>query len=262
MKTSLLNRGLIAGLILPAGMCGGADLIKPERLQTPAQITCVNLTEPLSFTRQVGLMKVSWTMRLERGSYLSEKLDSRGTFFRAPPGGIRLAGNEPATEGHGRTYDGGFYLPNNPSDSVKIYFYDSNAAAPVEVPASDADCSTTGYVKDPSTYKVSLVALGIGGAVGGAAGGVAGRSLNPASRLSYGQAAGAGAAGSALAWVIIGAIANADVGKIYFPGSPKPDPEFLEKLKALAANKVLLKEIQSQEVARDPQDTAPTTNKQ
>ena len=259
MKPSLVTWGLIPSLIFVAGMCRGAELIRPERLQTPTQLTCVNLTEPLSFTRQVGWMKVSWTMRLERGPYLSEKMDDKGTFFRAPPGGIRLAGNEPATEGHGRTYDGGFYVPNDPNDAVKIYFYYSNAAAPVEVPASDADCSTAGYVKDPSTSKLSLVAMISGGAVGGTAGGIAGRSLNPSSRLNYAQAAAAGAGGGVLAWVIIGAVTNSNVGKIYFPYSPKPDPGFLENLRALAANRVPLQEVRSQEVARDLRGAAPTT---
>jgi hypothetical protein len=116
-------------------------------------------------------------------------------------------------------------------------------AANTVLPTAEANCSTAGYVKEPATQKLSLVAVGTGGLIGGAAGGTAGRSMSPASNLSYGRAAAAGAGGGALGWIIVGAIANADVGKIYFPDSPQPDADFILKLRTLTAQKVILKAV-------------------
>jgi len=246
MDPSLLRIVLLSGLTLITPLCEAAQTIKPDRLQTPAQLTCVNLTEPLSFSQKVGLLKILWTLRLERGPYLSEKTDGQGTFYRTPPGGLRLAGGEPATEGHGRTYDGGFYLPDDPNQVVRIYFYGSNSPAPVEVPASNTDCSTAGYVKDPATQKVSAFAMNTAGtAIIGAA-----VDSSVPNSLSHGQRLAGGAVGGGVAFVIISVIANADVGKIYFPEPPRPDPEFIARLKAIGAQKVPLKEVSPADVAR------------
>jgi hypothetical protein len=248
------NRGLLiatvmAGFAFATAPCGAVHLIKPKDLQTPAQPSCVNLTGSLFFTQKIGLFKVLSTARLERGPYLSEKSDGRGTFYRAPPGGIRINGNESATDGNGRTYDGGFYVPDDPTEPVRMYLYGSMLPAAVEAPTAEANCSTAGYVKEPDTQKLSLVAAGTGGLIGGAAGGTAARSMSPASNTSYGRAAAAGAGGGALGFIIVAAIANADVGKIYFPDSPQPDADMISKLRTLCAQKVVLKEVPAEQVA-------------
>jgi hypothetical protein len=253
-------RAALAGLSLAliAQITRAGAVLAPDSLPSPAELTCIDVKEPLSFTTPVGLFKVMWTMRLERGPYVSEKADGKGTFYRAPQGGIRLAGNEPATAGHGTAFDGGIYVPNDAREPVKIYFYASRAKAPDEAPSAEAGCATAGYVKDPATSRISVVALGAAGAAGGAAGGIAGRSVAKGGAMSYGQAAGVGAAGGLIAGVFIAWIVNRDAGKIYFPATPKPTPEFLDKLRALAAQKVPLKELQPPPAERGNDSPAST----
>jgi len=86
------------------------NLINPNELQTPSQPSCVELKEPLSFDRRLGLLKILWTLSLAKGPYLTEKQDSQGTYYRAPPGGIFVSDSDSGPS-HGRAYDGGFYVP-------------------------------------------------------------------------------------------------------------------------------------------------------
>lgn len=229
-------------LVLVAFASGCAT--NPESLQAPQEITCVDLKEPLSYTAPYGLLNIPWTTKLERGPYWSEKVDEKGTFYRAPPGGVSITGqNGMGVPGQGANSDGGFYVPNNPNEPITIYRYFSTAAVPVQVPSSDTNCSTVGYAKDPSTSKVSLLSFGIGGAVGGAVGGIIGRGVAQGSNMTYGQAAGAGAAGGLVGGLIVASIINADVGKI-IGGIPIRDAQFMEKLRVLVAAKVRVKEVQ------------------
>lgn len=225
--------------LLIAILCGCAVPIKPDDLQTPKNVTCVQLIEPLSFTGHYGLFDVPWTTRLAKGPYLSEKVDNKGTYYRAPPGGVSIT----AKDGGGLpTSDGGFYIPFSTNEPVTIYRYFSVEAAPVDTLASDADCSTVGYVKQSSTSNVSLVSFAAAGAMGGAAGGVIARGAAQGSGMSYGQAAGVGAAGGLIAGVIIASLINADVGKI-LPGQPIQDQHFMAKLRELAASEVPAKQV-------------------
>lgn len=248
-NSGLLISTVLAGLVFATAPCEAVHVFKPKDLHTPAQPSCVNLTESLFFTQRIGLLEALTTARLERGPYLSEKSDGRGTFYRAPPGGIRINGNESATDRNGRAYDGGFYVPDDPSEPVRMYLYGSMFPAAVEAPTAEANCSTAGYVREPDTQRVSLVAAGTGGLIGGAAGGSAARSMSSASNVSYGRAAAAGAGGGALGFIIVAAIANADVGKIYFPDSPQPGADTIWKLRTLCAQKVDLNEIPAEQVA-------------
>jgi len=240
----IVSRRSVATFFSLAFVSGCAAPIKPDDLQTPRELTCTYMKEPLSFTGHYGLLDVPWTTRLERGPYWSEKVDDKGTYYRAPPGGVSITTtNGAGIPGQAATADGGFYVPNGANEPVTIYKYFSTAAAPVEVPPNGADCSTVGYIKDPSTSKVSLVSFGTSGAIGGAAAGVVGRSIAQGGAISYGQAAGAGAAGGLIGGLIIASIINADVGKIV-PGLPIQDAEFMAKLRTLAASKVPALEVQ------------------
>jgi hypothetical protein len=230
-------------------------LTNPDKLQSPSQPSCLDLKEALSFERRLGLLNVLWMMRLERGSYLSEKQDNRGTYYRAPPGGISVSDSD-AGPNHVRTYDGGFYVPNDSAELIKIYYYYSEAAAPVQVQPVDIDCSVARCVKDPATSRISFVTLAAAGAIGGAAGGIIGRSMAPGSKMRYGQAAGAGAAGGLLGGAIIAWIENAKVGKIYIPSRPAPTAEFMERLRVLVAGQVPVTEIQASQVTPGAQSTA------
>lgn len=230
--------------LLIATHSGCAVPIKPDDLQTPKNITCVQLTEPLSFTGHYGLFDVPWTTRLAKGPYLSEKVDTKGTYYRGPQGGLSIGSkNGTGLPGQGQTSDGGFYIPFSTNEPVTIYRYFSVQAAPVDTLASDVNCSTVGYVKEASSSSVSLVSFAAAGAIGGATGGVIGRSAAQGSTMSYGQAAGVGAAGGLIAGVIIAALINADVGKIV-PGQPIQDPQFMAKLRELAASGVPAKQVQ------------------
>lgn len=247
----LLSAVLVSGCATP---------IKPDDLAVPTQITCVNLKQALSASGRYGI-GYTWITRLERGPYWSEREDEKGTYYRAPPGGYSVKGPEGnAAPGFGGTMDGGFYVPKDPNEPPRLYRYFSTAAAPVLVPPEDADCSTVGYVKDPSTSKVSLWSFAAGGAIGGAAGGIIGRSMSQNSNISYGQAAGAGAAGGLIAGVIVAAIINADVGKIT-PGLLVQDAQFLEQLRKLEASRVPVRELPLSAVAGDAKTTAPASVK-
>lgn len=201
----------------------------PENLRMPEQVTCINLKEALSTTGRYGLFNDEWTTRLERGPYWSEKIDEKGTFFRAPPGGVSY---NPPLPGHPPATDGGFYLPNDPKEPVTIYRYFTVETVPVEVPPAGMSCGDLVYAKDPASQKVSLMSFATSGAVGGAAGGVIGRSLAKGSGMSYGQAAGAGAVGGAVGGLIVASIINAEVGKIVGSLSIQ-EPQFIDKLREL-----------------------------
>jgi len=127
---------------------------------------------------------------------------------------------------------------------VRIYRYFSTVEAPIDTSGAASTCSTLAYTKDPSGKKLNVVLVATAGALGGATGGMIGRSVAKGSTLSYGQAAGAGAAGGLMGGVIIASFINHDVGKIV-PALPIQDTMFMGKLRALAANRVTLKELGS-----------------
>jgi hypothetical protein len=256
MQVPFTPKALPLSFLLSAVVAGCATPIKPDDLAVPKQITCVHLKQPLSASGTYGLNN-TWITRLERGPYWSEREDEKGTYYRAPPGGLSIRGPDgKAVPGWGATMDGGFYVPNDPKEPPRIYRYFSTAAAPVYVPPEDADCSSVGYVKDPSTSKVGLMSFAAAGAVGGAAGGLIGRSMTPTSNMSYGQAAGVGAAGGLAAGLLIGAMINADVGKI-IGGLPIQEAQFLDQLRTLTASKMPVKELPYAAVGGDAQATVP-----
>lgn len=243
MKRTLI---LLSALFIVSGCA-----TNPKHLQEPTQLTCIEFKEPLSFTGHYGLFNVPWTTRLEKGPYWSEKVDEKGTFYRAPPGGLSIRGeNGDAIPGQG-TADGGFYIPNSSSEPVSIYRYFSTADAPVQVPPDSASCATTGYAKDPSTSKVSLVSFAVAGAIGGATGGLISRSVS-GGNMSYGQAAGVGAAGGLIGGLVVASIINAEVGKIV-PGMPIQNKQFMEKLRTTASTKVPMSQVQLPPQANDSQ---------
>jgi hypothetical protein len=246
MKPSLTHTLPITAILVSVFFFSGcATAISPDSLQTPQELACVYLKEPLALTDAYGPLNFGWTTRLERGPYWSEKIDEQGTYYRAPPGGISVTSKDGASfPGQPATLDGGFYVPNNPAEPVSIYRYFSTAAATVKIAPIELDCSTMGYVKDPATSKISLVAFATDGAIDGGTGGIIGRSIADGSKLSYGQAAGIGAAGGLVGGLVIASMINADVGKIVSTQPPVKDKQFLDTLKTMAANKVVIKQFQ------------------
>lgn len=223
-------------LFLVGALVSGCGTV-PERLARPSQISCVYLGESLSLVGTHGLGEFAWETRIERGPYVSEREDQKGTYYRAPPGGVheQIVGTAEAAR------DGGFYIPKNANETPRVYYYFSMANAPVQIPPEDANCSNIGYISDPSGSKLDLVSVGVGGAVGGAAGGVIGHAI-AGGGAGYGQAAGVGAAGGLIGTLLVAEMVNADVGSIHFSWDLK-DSAFIAKLRESAAHKVPIKEI-------------------
>lgn len=230
------RRSGLAMLALAAATCvsGCATAVKPTSLPRPTRMTCIDLPQPLAFTGHYGLFHVAWTTRLERGPYWSERSDGKGTYYRAPPGGVQIT--TPGTRPGFGTSDGGFYMPDDPAQPVRIYRYFSTASVTPQVPPQGMSCATLRYVQDPKTSKVSVAQFAAAGAVGG----LIGRSLSRGSTMSYGQSAGVGLAGGLIGGMIVAAMINADVGKIV-PGQAIQDPAFMHALRELATHRVALR---------------------
>lgn len=249
-----------------ATTANAVDLIDPNKLQTPSEPTCIYLKDPVAVDAYQTVFKWHWIYTLASGPYVAEKLDAKGTYYRAPPGGLSIVGihhQSSPPEGTPRnTRDGGFYLPNDANAVPAVYEYNSNGQVPVQIPPSDADCSTAGYVKEPATSKISLFAWGTAGVVGGATGATIARSTVAAnSKMSYGHAAGVGAGGGLLAGLIVGAIINHEMGKIVFAHGID-DQESLQRLKGLAANKVPVKQVDIADQPGGSQPASPTQAKE
>lgn len=237
--TWVLNRSRLGTVLLVlTGLAGCTNAIKPEDLSTPSRPTCVEIPQRLVASGKYGLLKIEWEIHLERGPYLSEKEDAEGTYYRAPPGGVYIErvgqkDSPPGVSTH-MNYDGGFIIPHDQTRPPRLYHYDSVSSVPVQVPPEEANCSTAGYIADPSSEKVSLIGFMAGGALGG----VVGQAVVGSSQLNYGQAA----AGGAIAGVIVASLINMDVGKIV-PGMRIEDQVFLNKLRALHAQAVPLEKL-------------------
>lgn len=244
--TLRFNLKIPAIMLSVALLSGCATPISPESLKAPQEVTCIDLKEQLVLTDYYGPFDMQWITKFEKGPYWSEKVDSNGTYYRAPPGGISVTGeNGAAFPGQPTTSDGGFYIPKNPNESVKLYAYFSTQAATEQSYPNGTDCSTLGYVSDPSTSKVDIVSFAVGGAIGGATGGLLARGVSGSGNMNYGQAAGVGAAGGLIAGVIIAAIINSDVGKIVPLQPPIKSIQFLDKFKSLSSKKIIIRETKS-----------------
>lgn len=234
MRPAKLSFALL--LLLSLGGC--ASTIPPKTLSTPKEISCVNISNPITYTFEVGLVDAVWTARLERGPYISEKEDANGIYFRAPQGGLSFARMdlvEKSTDpGVHQTHDGGFWLPHNPQMKPRTYQYFSMQEVAPIIPPQDATCTTSAYVTDPESSGISVLSFAAGGAI---AGGV-GRSMAQNSAMSYGQAATGGAIGG----IVVAQIINMDVGKIIL-GKEIENEKFIDQLRSYAQQRIPLKNI-------------------
>ncbi|WP_165666084.1 hypothetical protein [Metapseudomonas otitidis] len=222
---------------------GCATAVAPDDLAPPARISCIYLDKPLSYTETLGLLDIPWTTRLEKGPYWSEKVDAKGTYYRAPPGALSLQNDkgQPMLNAP-RTRDGGFYVPNDPAAPITLYYYFSTTNAPSVPEWLDTDCNKVAVIREANSQKISVAALAVGGAISGAAGALASRNLANDS-MSNGQAIGAGAAGGLIGGVIIATMINADIGKI-MPFFPPPNAVVTARLKELLSERKVLSELQ------------------
>ncbi len=209
----------VASLVLTSGRTG----VRPNSLDRPTQVTCINLKHAITFTLVRGIFNNHITKRLERGAYWSERNDLNGTYYRAPSGGIQFLRKDAKPGDKAMMVaDGGFFLPNDPKKPIKAYTYNSSQRTPGKAQPEDLTCSKLQYTQDPSTRKISVSQMAVAGAVGGTLGGLTGRSISRNSTLSYGQSAGVGLAGGLLDGLIIAAINNANAGRLTL-GKPVTD---------------------------------------
>jgi len=241
----IIHRHCVSVLLLVVLASGCVAPIKPNELNSPRDMTCIYLRDPISFTGQYGAFHASWTTRLERGPYWSEKIDGKGTYYRAPPGGVSITGAKGAgIPGQGAVSDGGFYVPSNSDEPIHIYRYFSTDSVPAQVPPDDLNCSNVAYSQDPSSSMVSLVTAAAAGAATGAAGEAISRGMiGRGAHMSYGRAAGVGAAGGLIGGLVVASIINSGIGKI-IDGMPIQDPSLMGRLRQLAAASVPIKKFQ------------------
>lgn len=145
------------------------------------------------------------------------------------------------------TWDGGIYIPRDPSVLPHQYVYLTTEAVGPVVPPPESNCSNVAVLRDPTTKGVSTVAYGTAGAIGGVAGGIAARTTG-ATGVSYGKAAGTGAVGGAIGGVLVAALINMDIGKILHR-APDTDAAFVATLRAAAAKAAPLPETPASAVA-------------
>ena len=237
--------GAIAALLVTPMMSGCVTVVNPKDMRVPSQITCIDLPSDLSTTEPQGILGSAWTTRLERGPYIAEREDDEGTYFRAPQGGLLVAQEgmmeKPAGLMTHMTFDGGIFIPRDTNALPHLYRYYTIEPAPVAVPPAEANCLTTTFVCDPFSKGVSTLAYAEGGAASGATAGLVTRALASNSRMSYGQAGLAGAAGGAIAGVIIAQLIQMDAGKIVQIPVSK-NRQFTAQLSAIARGTVPIKE--------------------
>lgn len=182
-------------------LAGCASNIRPDDLKKPVQLSCLQVPQGLEAHEIKGLADFHWTTRLASGPYLSEGEDAEGTFYRAPSGGIYIGrddlADKPTSAYAPRIYDGGIWLPNKRGLQPYFYIYPSLNVPKVESLPDNANCANAVAIPAPEGKNVSVIAFATEGAIGGAAGGVIARAAVEASSISYGKAAGLGAAGRA-----------------------------------------------------------------
>lgn len=214
--------------ILLVALCGCGT--NPASLSSPTKITCVALPNPLEYTSRHGISNYVLHNKLSPGLYISEKIDGEGTYFRGAAGAVTVWPENATVK---TIYDGGFFVPNNPSELPRIYYYitlEPLASAPF---TGKPDCTQLLYVKNPDNKKISLVAASTAGAMGG----VAGRAAVPGSRVSYGQAAIGGSIGIG----IVAAIINSEIGNIQLVPLPE-SPSFSSALRERVSQNLPLEE--------------------
>ncbi|SDR72561.1 hypothetical protein SAMN05216271_0182 [Halopseudomonas sabulinigri] len=224
-------------------LAGCASGVKPNNLNAPEKISCINFAERESYQIKRGLLDIVWETRLERGPYISEKVDAEGAYFRAPQGGVYFGrpdmASRPSGLGSHMTYEGGIYVPHDANKTPRIYTYFSTQAVPPVVPEEGLNCSNIGVVRDPVTAKLEVYKYAGSGALGG----VVGKRLAGSGGITYGQAAAGGLIGGA----IVAGLINMDVGKIFLNPSPPEDDSFAAKLRLYSAAVTEIKESSSDE---------------
>lgn len=234
---------LTACLLAAAPLAHATAKVHADKLPLPKTMACLQVKQAISFTEVRGLLHIPWLTELGKGSYISEREDANGVYYRAPEKTIsqrRTDVKESSVAGQPMTSEGGIYVPNNPAVAPTIYLYYGMTSFRTQPAINDTDCSTLAYSVDPGTHQINVMRMAAATGIGAGTGAAIAHSMNPHTHIGYGQAAGAGIVGGLIAGVIIAAIENSKAGEI-LPG-PKLDDHAEEELKALVANKMPLGE--------------------
>ncbi|MBE7368693.1 hypothetical protein [Ramlibacter pallidus] len=135
-----------------------------ENLLAPIASEVISMPERASFVRLQGAFNVSWEYGLMPGSYVAEKENALGTFYRGAGRPIwARSGTTPA-----QLFAGGIWVPKNASDVPRLYIIRDNVLRTT----SDLDQYSLAYsqnrIASGQPVGPSVTGSVIGGAIVGA----------------------------------------------------------------------------------------------
>jgi len=124
---------LLALIALAGAGVGCATTVNSETLEVPVKKTSVTLRAPFSYVGQYGgSCKPRIEYSLASGEYVAERQDADGIFYLGPANGVTSkllsVSCNGGNMGRGLQMNGGIYVPNNPAQDAKGYFYEPSNA--------------------------------------------------------------------------------------------------------------------------------------
>jgi hypothetical protein len=181
-----------ACLLAAAAPMAHASAIRAKKLPIPKTVTCLQVKQPFTYTTSSGLFHVHQQVELGRGPYVSEREDASGVYYRAPTNAITYwLPNKKSTSVAGlhHSFEGGIYVPNDPSGKPRLYVYYGTQTIAHESKEQDAECGALTYSLDPKDHSVSVWGTGFGIGTGIGLSMAAARINQPHVHMSAGQAA-------------------------------------------------------------------------
>lgn len=220
---TVVRKGAIAmtsGVTVLLTACG--TVVKPSDLKRPDVISCIEVPAGVESHTIHGLFRSHWTTRLAPGAYVSEREDTKGTYYRGPYEAITTS-----VEGVSRpptAIDGGIWVPRDDRQPPVVYEYFA-WKDPQTAPPKGAHCADATIVIAPGTASAGRITYSVKESSGrdtndglttqtADAGFEAGLQAGTNGTLTGGQVTGTGIAGGAVGGIIVGALIQMDVGKI------------------------------------------------
>ncbi|QDE38002.1 hypothetical protein FIV34_01735 [Luteibacter pinisoli] len=124
------GRALVLASVISLAACTNGPPVKT--LRTPEHADTITLTEPTTYTVLTGLFgNVPWSYTLQPGTYVAEKEDNAGTYFRGPAASVAVhMGN---AKGPTWPHVGGIWVPRNGAASPRAYHYGGDAGSSADV---------------------------------------------------------------------------------------------------------------------------------
>ncbi|MES2205918.1 MAG: hypothetical protein V4525_03865 [Pseudomonadota bacterium] len=145
--------------IIPTVLTGCVTAISPKNLQAIKKENCITLTEKISWKERRGMAGLGWEEGVAEGIYKAEFEDKKGVFYRGKgrPVSSRVFNvSEPSKKTTTLIYQGGIWLPRNPLEKPRMYYYSEN------------ESFTTDNIHNSalSNQNVSAVNAGVGSGIG------------------------------------------------------------------------------------------------